>query len=286
MSKLCASSCQITIVRSALGWQPIEGSFVAATRVQRARPSFRSPFSTVLIVGLAPGQAGANRTGRPFTGDIAGRLLFPALARSGLALRHYGASRDDGLKVEARITNTVRCVPPSNRPLATEIRCCNAFLRSEIAAMPRLKIILALGHVAHDATCLSLGLARASIGFSHGAFHRLGDGRLLVDSYTLLAAQRGSRSAVGRQVRSASGRREASARLRTPQRSRGRLVGSPGLPWIGPGSDIRTFDSQLSPLAARRRTSRDRSALDMRATLQQYVDNSISKTINVPESCP
>jgi uracil-DNA glycosylase len=147
-------------------------------------PAFGPLDGRLLIVGLAPGRAGANRTGRPFTGDVAGNILFSALARLGFAKGTYGASADDGLAlIDTRITNAVRCVPPANRPLADEIRQCNSFLQSEIAAMPRLRMILALGHIAHMAACMPLGLARPRPAFSHGSFVAVGGGRFLVDSY-------------------------------------------------------------------------------------------------------
>jgi len=147
-------------------------------------PAFGPLHARLLIIGLAPGRAGANRTGRPFTGDVAGKLLYSALAKSGFVRGTYGAGTDDGLEtVDARITNAVRCVPPVNRPSALEVQRCNQFLRSEIAAMPRLRVILALGHVAHRAACFALDLPRPLPLFSHGASFAIGAGLTCVDSY-------------------------------------------------------------------------------------------------------
>src|SRR5215510_13413662 len=114
-------------------------------------PSFGSLDAKLLIVGLAPGLKGANRTGRPFTGDYAGDLLYASLKRHGLALGEYGARADDGFElVGVRISNAVRCVPPENKPLPMEINTCRQFLSAEIAAMPHLKAIMALGQISHD----------------------------------------------------------------------------------------------------------------------------------------
>ena len=114
-------------------------------------PSFGSPDARLLIVGLAPGLNGANRTGRPFTGDYAGDLLYASLKRHGLARGKYGASADDGFELlGVRISNAVRCVPPQNKPSPAEIKTCRPFLSAEIAAMKNLKAILALGGIAHD----------------------------------------------------------------------------------------------------------------------------------------
>ncbi|VUX47459.1 Type-5 uracil-DNA glycosylase [Candidatus Defluviicoccus seviourii] len=138
----------------------------------------------VLIVGLAPGLKGANRTGRPFTGDHAGELLYQTLIKLGLAAGDYGRARDDGLRLErCRITNAVRCVPPANRPTPEEVRTCGHFLAAEIAALPRLHTLVALGTVAHGACLAALGLPASAWRFSHGARHLLPDGRRLIDSY-------------------------------------------------------------------------------------------------------
>ena len=146
--------------------------------------SFGGLDARLLIVGLAPGLRGANRTGRPFTGDFAGDLLYATLGKFGFARGAYGASTSDGLALhDCRITNAVRCVPPQNRPKGAEITACRSFLAAEIAAMSRLRAILALGLVAHGAVLKALGLRAGACRFAHGAVHRLDDGRRLVDSY-------------------------------------------------------------------------------------------------------
>ena len=146
--------------------------------------SFGTLDSRLLIVGLAPGLRGANRTGRPFTGDFAGDLLYATLAEFGFARGAYGADSGDGLTLhDCRITNAVRCVPPQNQPKAAEIAQCRDFLAAEIAAMRSLRAILALGLVAHSAVLKALGLRAGACRFAHGAVHRLDDGRMLFDSY-------------------------------------------------------------------------------------------------------
>jgi uracil-DNA glycosylase family 4 len=147
-------------------------------------PSFGPATARLLVVGLAPGLKGANRTGRPFTGDYAGDLLYPTLVKYGFATGSYGARPDDGLTlVDCRITNTVRCVPPENKPELAEVVSCRSFLAAEIAAMPALRVILALGATAHGGTVATLGEVRARYPFAHGAVHQLGNGLLLADSY-------------------------------------------------------------------------------------------------------
>ncbi len=147
-------------------------------------PSFGALDARLLIVGLAPGLNGANRTGRPFTGDWAGDLLYPTLLSHGLARGTYDERADDGLElVDTRITNAVRCVPPQNKPLPAEAATCRPFLVDEMAAMPRLRVILALGAVAHDAVLSARGLKKSACRFAHGASHRLGDVQVLIDSY-------------------------------------------------------------------------------------------------------
>jgi uracil-DNA glycosylase len=147
-------------------------------------PSFGSEDARLLIVGLAPGLRGANCTGRPFTGDFAGELLFATLRKYGLAEGEYGRASDDGLRLTGcRITNAVRCVPPLNRPLPAEVRECRFFLREEIAGLLQLAAIVALGQVAHNAVLDALDLPRACFAFAHGALHRPDDGLLLADSY-------------------------------------------------------------------------------------------------------
>ena len=152
-------------------------------------PSFGTRDGRLLIVGLAPGLKGANRTGRPFTGDYAGNLLYPTLLEFGFARGTYGQRPDDGLAlVDARLTNAVRCVPPQNKPERSEIATCNRFLAGEIAAMNRLRAIVALGRIAHDAVLRALGRKLSSAPFGHAARHDLSDamnGRsvALYDSY-------------------------------------------------------------------------------------------------------
>jgi uracil-DNA glycosylase family 4 len=147
-------------------------------------PSFGPLDARILVVGLAPGRMGANRTGRPFTGDYAGKLLYSTLLRFGLARGEYAERPDDGLTlVDCRITNAVRCAPPANRPTPPEIKACGGYLASEIGAMANLAGILALGQIAHNAVLASFGLVRSRYPFAHGALHDLGNGRTLADSY-------------------------------------------------------------------------------------------------------
>jgi uracil-DNA glycosylase family 4 len=147
-------------------------------------PSFGALDARLLVVGLAPGVRGANRTGRPFTGDFAGVLLYKTLLRHGFAEGSYAADPADGLRlVDCRVTNGVRCVPPGNLPTPAEITACNGFLTAELAAMPRLRAVLALGGVAHRAVLRARGLKPARLAFGHGAMHTLPDGLLLADSY-------------------------------------------------------------------------------------------------------
>ncbi|MGH6641762.1 MAG: uracil-DNA glycosylase [Bradyrhizobium sp.] len=145
--------------------------------------SFGDPKARLLIVGLAPGMQGANRTGRPFTGDYAGDLLYATLLEYGFAKGVYQARPDDGLRlVDCMISNAVRCVPPQNKPLPAEINTCRQFLIPTIAAMPRLRAIVALGRIAHESTVKALGLRNAATPFGHGAVHIAGSLRLY-DSY-------------------------------------------------------------------------------------------------------
>lgn len=149
-------------------------------------PAFSAPIADVrlLIVGLAPGMKGANRTGRPFTGDWAGDLLYPTLVRHGWAMGDYGREADDGFRlIAARITNAVRCVPPENKPVGAEINACNGFLTSEIAGLVNLQHIVALGGIAHGAVLRALGKRKSHFPFAHGARHTLSNGVLLTDSY-------------------------------------------------------------------------------------------------------
>jgi uracil-DNA glycosylase family 4 len=147
-------------------------------------PSFGPPAARLLIVGLAPGLRGANRTGRPFTGDYAGDLLYATLQEFGFARGRYDKRPDDGLElVGCRVTNAVRCVPPENKPLTTEIAACRRFLEAELAALAGLEIVLALGTVAHGAVLSARGLRKSRYRFAHGALHALPGDLLLADSY-------------------------------------------------------------------------------------------------------
>ncbi|MEZ5889090.1 MAG: uracil-DNA glycosylase [Xanthobacteraceae bacterium] len=146
-------------------------------------PSFGPVEARLLIVGLAPGLRGANRTGRPFTGDFAGQLLYATLKEFGFARGDYAERADDGLVlVDTRITNAVRCVPPENKPLPVEIKTCREFLKACIAEMRQLQAIVALGRVAHDSVVAALGRRAASAPFAHGARHPI-EGLALFDSY-------------------------------------------------------------------------------------------------------
>jgi len=151
-----------------------------------ARPvaPFGAANPQLLIVGLAPGMHGANRTGRPFTGDFAGVLLYETLHRYGYANRPTSVSRDDGLKlVDCRITNAVKCLPPKNKPAPAEVRGCNVYLRQEISELPRGAAILALGATAHRAVLLALELSPGKYRFRHGSRYALPPGHILYDSY-------------------------------------------------------------------------------------------------------
>jgi uracil-DNA glycosylase len=146
-------------------------------------PSFGDPNAALVIVGLAPGMQGANRTGRPFTGDYAGDLLYATLLEYGFAKGVYQARPDDGFKlVNCRIINAVRCVPPQNKPLPVEIKTCRPFLAADLAAMPTVRAIVALGRIAHDTMLKVLELRSAAAPFAHGAVHPAG-GVKLYDSY-------------------------------------------------------------------------------------------------------
>lgn len=165
-------------------------AFRAANRIAEpgwfngAVPSFGDPAARLLIVGLAPGLKGANRTGRPFTGDYAGVLLYGTLLEFGFATGRYGARPDDGLTLDGcMITNAVRCVPPENKPTPGEARTCRGYLAARIAALPRLEAILALGRIAHDNTLAALGLRKSAFPFGHGAVHTPRPGLTLHDSY-------------------------------------------------------------------------------------------------------
>ncbi|PKP63779.1 MAG: uracil-DNA glycosylase [Alphaproteobacteria bacterium HGW-Alphaproteobacteria-8] len=148
-----------------------------------AVPSFGDPAAGLLVVGLAPGVRGANRTGRPFTGDFAGDLLYATLTRHGFANGAFDARPDDGLRLsDCLVTNAVRCVPPQNKPTTAEIAACRPFLAARIAATPHLRAIVALGRIAHDSVLRALGTKAKDAPFAHGARARLG-GVTLFSSY-------------------------------------------------------------------------------------------------------
>jgi uracil-DNA glycosylase family 4 len=150
----------------------------------RAVAPFGDPHARLLIVGLAPGMHGANRSGRPFTGDYAGILLYATLHRFGLASAPMSLAADDGLQLrDCRLTNAVKCLPPENKPEPAEVRTCNAHLRQELAAAAEIVVLLALGTIAHRAVLMALDLKQSAYGFAHGARHVLPDGRVLFDSY-------------------------------------------------------------------------------------------------------
>jgi uracil-DNA glycosylase len=138
----------------------------------------------LLIVGLAPGMHGANRTGRPFTGDHAGILLYATLFKFGLASAPVSTAADDALELEgARITNAVKCLPPDNKPTPLEIKACNAYLAAELEQSPDVHVILALGLIAHAAVLRASNRRPSEFRFAHGAEHVLNGGRVLIDSY-------------------------------------------------------------------------------------------------------
>ena len=147
--------------------------------------AFGDPEARLLVVGLAPGMHGANATGRPFTGDHAGILLYETLHKHGFASAATSVAPDDGLQLlNCRITNAVKCLPPANKPTAAEIRTCNDYLSVELAQLEAGGVIVALGRIAHDAVVRALGLKRAAVSFGHGAEHQLvSQGLTLIDSY-------------------------------------------------------------------------------------------------------
>ena len=148
-------------------------------------PAYGSLDAEFLVVGLAPGLKGANFSGRPFTGDYAGELLYQTLLKTGFAKGVYGAHKDDGVELtNCRITNAVRCVPPENKPTPEEMRQCLPFLENEFAAMPNLRVILALGRISHDSVLRASGEKKPSqFAFGHAAEHQLSNGVTLIDSY-------------------------------------------------------------------------------------------------------
>ena len=138
----------------------------------------------LLVVGLAPGMHGANRTGRPFTGDYAGILLYETLHAFGFASGPQSIAADDGLRlIDCRISNAVKCLPPENKPEPAEIKTCNPYLTAELMQAREVRVILALGLVAHKAVLMATGLKQSACTFAHGARHELPDGRVLIDSY-------------------------------------------------------------------------------------------------------
>ena len=147
-------------------------------------PTFGDPDAWLAVVGLAPGLQGANRTGRPFTGDFAGLLLYDTLAKFGLAEGQYAARPDDGLTLRgAIIVNAVRCVPPQNKPTPGEIRTCRGFLTPVLAGLPKLRVVVALGQIAHQSAVKALGGKLPKAKFGHAAEHGFPGGVTLVDSY-------------------------------------------------------------------------------------------------------
>ena len=146
-------------------------------------PAFGDPAARLLVVGLAPGMHGANATGRPFTGDHAGILLYRTLHRFGLATGPESVAADDGLRLrDCRVTNAVKCLPPGNKPTGAEVRACNRFLAAELERQPP-RVVIALGRVAHDATLRALGLRPGAHPFGHGARHDTGTGPVVLDCY-------------------------------------------------------------------------------------------------------
>jgi len=147
-------------------------------------PAFGDEQPKLLIIGLAPGMHGANRTGRPFTGDYAGVLLYQTLFDLGLSSAPTSEHADDGLRLHGvRITNAVKCLPPQNKPETSEVKNCNPYLKTEIDALPASSHLFALGKIAHDAILRAYGLKLSTFKFSHAAMHQLPDGRKLFDSY-------------------------------------------------------------------------------------------------------
>ena len=161
-------------------------------QVKRENPEYHArpvaPFgdasARVLIVGLAPGMHGANATGRPFTGDYAGILLYQTLYRYGFSSASESHSLQDGLRlIDCRLTNAVKCLPPQNKPLGEEIENCNAFLCQELVSMPEDGMVIALGTIAHNAVLKALGLRQSAYTFGHNRRHELPNGLLMIDSY-------------------------------------------------------------------------------------------------------
>lgn len=149
-----------------------------------AVPSFGEKSAALLIVGLAPGLKGANRTGRPFTGDYAGDLLYPTLVKFGFGQGDYQASADDGFTLNnCMITNAVRCVPPQNKPIGAEINNCRPFFAERMKSLPNLKVIISLGRIAHDQVIRTIGGKLAQFKFAHNTAHTLPEGQIMLNSY-------------------------------------------------------------------------------------------------------
>ena len=185
----------------------------------RPVPSFGDPNAKLVIVGLAPGMHGANRTARPFTGDHAGILLYQTLYDAGLATQAVSSRADDALRLNnARIVNSVKCVPPQNKPLPAEIRTCNAFLAREMQELAAVRVYLALGRVAHEAVLLAWGLKKTPFRFAHAAEHSLGRGVHLVDSYHCSRYNTQTRRLTEAMFKSVVARACALAHLPVPQR--------------------------------------------------------------------
>jgi uracil-DNA glycosylase family 4 len=145
---------------------------------------FGDPAASLIVVGLAPGMHGANRSGRPFTGDHAGIILYRTLHKYGFGNKPESVSVDDGLRLMGcRITNAVKCLPPANKPLPAEVRQCNRYLQAELQATAAGSVFLALGRIAHEASLRALGLKSTAYAFAHGAEHTLSRGQVLLDSY-------------------------------------------------------------------------------------------------------
>jgi uracil-DNA glycosylase len=212
---------------------PRLAAFLAQTRRRhpeywaRPVPSFGAPAPRILIVGLAPGMHGANRTGRPFTGDHAGILLYRTLHEAGLASEPESHSATDKLRLRnIRIANAVKCVPPQNKPLPAEVRCCNAYLVQELRELPQVHVYLALGRIAHSAVLMALGLAAARYPFAHGHEHALPATRWLIDSYHCSRYNTATRRLTPAMFREVVARARERARLPAPRRPRALTQGT------------------------------------------------------------